>query len=792
MMNKDRLLQHINSHSSPFKTHPNLLRHPLLKHFKLDLQNERKEHTISTTTTRKKGMSIGKYNKKDGTKKNKIHKRLLSDEEVTDMCVNGQFNIVEGSLYGRLGDKKYTAPTERDDLHQYIEKLVNKINISKDRELLRKDFYTFINHTWLSDEMKEMKKLKTYFVQIDIFRIKQDEVYYKLHQYIETYLKEDTKSHKSKCIRNLYESFKHTNKKTGLIDAKNIKDEIEYITGKENDMYDLLAKICSNEVVSFASPVVWSISPDEKDVSKYASHLNVPQLGLYDPLLYIDMPTDDSDTKRYKKVFKEKYIKFIGDTFKTCLPNDYKDYDPNDIWNVEYDMLLSMGTYSDFNQDPNFYNVATPSILKNKLGLDWNKFAKKLGYSTVPEKIIVSNMNAIKGLVELMNAKWNTKEWKTYWIFIHLKQMLRFVVEWRPVYFNFYRKFVKGQPIDYTADIYSIFGMSLCFNKFLTDQYMKYNENPQYITYATNLFHDLRNIFIRRIKTNTWLSPSTKKGALKKLDKIKLIVGSPKTTPEDPLLDYTNDNAWKNVMLVTRYKTKRFISLDGKGIVDSMPTIDWVEFKLTGNQPYIVNAYYTPTLNSIYIPMGILQPPFIDLKERGIEFNLANLGYTIGHELSHSLDNTGSKYDENGNLNNWWTDSDRKIFNGKIKDVINQYETACRRDGIKFDASISVGEDLADIAGMSLTEDYLMDFHYINDDIDLVKKLSFESLYIYLAVNARQQVYKRALPAQLKQNPHPLDKYRTNCPISRLKFFRTIFNVKKGDDMWWHNTDIIW
>jgi predicted metalloendopeptidase len=782
-MNKERILQHLHSQSSGLKLHPKILDHPLLKHFKLSLEDK-----MSKYATRKKGIN----GKNTSTRKNKEHKRLLSDDEITNICVNGQFNIFEGSLYGRLGDKKNIAPTEGDNLDEYIQRLIRRMDATEERDSIRKDFYTFINHTWLSRKLKEMEKLKTYFVQIDIFRIKQDEVYHKLHKYIQNYLKEDTKTQKSKCIRNLYQSFNHTSKKTGLIDAKLIKDEIEYITGKENDMYDLLAKVCSNEIIGFASPVVWSVTPDEKDVSKYASHINVPQLGLYDVMLYIDMPSDDAETKEYKRVFKKKYIKFIGDTFKTCLPDEYKDYDPNDVWKVEYDMLISMGTYSEFKQDPNYYNVATPNTLKNKIGLDWNKFATKLGYSAVPEKIIVANMNATKGLVELMKKNWNTKEWKTYWLFIHFKQMLRFVNDWRPVYFNFYKKFVKGQPMDFTADIYSVFGMSLCFNKFLTEQYMKHNENQQYISYVTNLFHDLRNIFMRRIKNNTWLSPSTKKGALKKLEKIKLIIGRPTNIPDDPLLDYTNDNAWENAKMMSRFKTNRLINLDGKGIVDSHPTIDWVEFKFTGSQAYIVNAYYTPTLNSIYIPMGILQPPFIDLKERGIEYNLANIGYTIGHELSHSLDNTGSKYDEDGNLNDWWSESDRKIFNRKVKDVINQYESSTRRDGIKFDASNSVGEDLADIAGMSLIEDYLIDFHFINDDIDVVKRISFETLYIYLAVSSKQQVYKRALPAQLKQNPHPLNKYRTNCPLSRLKFFRSIFNVIKGDEMWWHNMDIIW
>ena len=206
----------------------------------------------------------------------------------------------------------------------------------------------------------------------------------------------------------------------------------------------------------------------------------------------------------------------------------------------------------------------------------------------------------------------------------------------------------------------------------------------------------------------------------------------------------------------------------------------------------MVNAYYRPTSNSIYVPSAYLQAPFIDLNQKGIEYNLAFIGYTIGHELSHSLDDNGSKYDEDGNLNNWWSDHDRKMFNDKIKDVVNQYETFAKRDGIDFDASVGVGEDLADISGMALVEEYLLDFLKITGETDQVKRMKLENFYTEIATQGRQVIYKKAIKSQLKINPHPLEKYRANCPLSRLELFRTIFNTKKGDGMYWHNNDTIW
>jgi putative endopeptidase len=180
------------------------------------------------------------------------------------------------------------------------------------------------------------------------------------------------------------------------------------------------------------------------------------------------------------------------------------------------------------------------------------------------------------------------------------------------------------------------------------------------------------------------------------------------------------------------------------------------------------------------------------LDERGIEYNLAHIGYTLGHEMSHCLDDNGSKYDHNGNLNNWWTKEDRRKFNEKVKDVVKQYETFALYDGIKMDGTLSTGENLADISGLAICMEYLRDFQQKNDDIVPIKSTSFESFFVYIAYQGRQKIIDKAIQAQLKVNPHPMDKYRVNCPLSRLELFRSIYNIQKGDKMYWHSTDTIW
>ena len=167
------------------------------------------------------------------------------------------------------------------------------------------------------------------------------------------------------------------------------------------------------------------------------------------------------------------------------------------------------------------------------------------------------------------------------------------------------------------------------------------------------------------------------------------------------------------------------VELVGKDKVD-IPVIDWRQIppKFIGSQAYVVNAYYTPTENGIYIPLGYIQKPFVDLDERGLEYNLTRIGFTIAHEMSHALDDLGSKYDEFGRLNNWWTKNDANEFKKIQNDVIKQYETFAKYDNITFDAEPSIGEDLADISGLAICQEYLRDFQLKNKDILPIQSLS--------------------------------------------------------------------
>jgi putative endopeptidase len=680
-----------------------------------------------------------------------------------------------------------------EEHHQGIEKELIKLfktPFTPTKYRAQDDYYTYINYQWLSDKTKELKGSLKHYVQIDSFRVTQEKVYYELMDIVKEYISKNN-SRKSRAIKSVYTSLYN-------LDEKSAENFIKYyieLTDKRiasNNIYEILGGQNKNEIISWGCPLVWTVLKDEKNVKYYRSTISAPQLTIYDYEIYIEDTQDDQNTKKYKKEFKQRYLEFINTMFDLCLGKNH-GLKATDVWDCEYDMLSALGCDSIKNDDQDGYNILTKQQAL-KYGFDWDQMATKIGYTNVPNSFICTSTNYLKCIMETLTLDdaWKSAKWRTYYLYINFRQIMRFHNSWRPFYFDFFGKFIKGQPIPYPKEIYPVFGLSLCFNTFLTNEYIEHNKKQQYIDYTYNMASDLLTVYKRIIKRNKWLSPSTKKYALLKLENIKLEIGSPKILREDPILDYDSKEAYQNMRRIAYWRTKQMIKLDGKASEIDIPIIDWEEFKMVGKQSYIVNAYYTPTENSIYVPLAYLQKPFIDLDERGIEYNLANVGYTLGHEMSHCLDDLGSKYDEKGNLHNWWTKHDRKIFNSKVNNVIKQYEKFAGYDGIKMDASLSTGENLADISGMAICEEYLKDFQDKNDDIVPIRALSFHAFFVYLAIQARQKIFDEAIKAQLKTNPHPMDKYRTNCPLARLELFRSLYNIKKKDKMYWPSTDTIW
>uniref|UniRef100_A0A6C0JEF2 Peptidase M13 C-terminal domain-containing protein n=1 Tax=viral metagenome TaxID=1070528 RepID=A0A6C0JEF2_9ZZZZ len=742
-------------------------------------------------------MVTKKHNKK-GKDKAKNKNRTLKNKNDNTSGINSSvvckknfnsYHTFEDKIEDMMKKNKIDFQSTNYDLEKNI------IKSLKDAEKQGKikpenDYYSYINERWLKSYNEDVTQ--KYFVQFDDFRLVQDKVFRELLVIIDNYAAKHKKSKDpfNVSFMKFYKSTTiiYSKKKFFLQHAYNIMSSIDNLF-KENNLWKLLAHINENEIINWGCPIRWTLNPDDKNPTIFRSYINGPTLSILDISVYFD----DGTKIEYKKNYRNKYIKNIKQIFYFFF-GENNQLNANDVFDVEVKIAHA---FSCNNIKPkeheNNYNKVTKKEALERFQLNWDEFAKELGFKHTPDFFITSDLNYLQCITQLLLKEWNTPEWRTYWIYLYLKALVRFNTDGGDIYFSFHGKFEKGIISRAEFNLYRVILFGFTFNTFLTNEYVKAYKNDENVNYVKTMAEDLKTVFIRIIKRNKWLQPKTKEKALKKLHNFTLQVGAPNKLTPDPILDYDYNDLWGNLILVSKWRHTQAVSLEGKPVID-FPILDWSQMppKFVSTQAYVVNASYTPSKNGIYVPLGYIQKPFVDLDERGIEYNLAHIGFTLAHEMSHALDDWGSQYDENGKLNNWWTPEDRKKFRKIQEDVVKQYETFAAYDGLKFDAWPSIGEDLADISGMTICREYLRDFQLKNEDILPIVDLSFRVFFVYFAFQQRQKISKKALKAQLTTNPHPLDKYRCNVPLSRLPTFRTIYNVEKGDKMWWHSTNRVW
>jgi len=674
------------------------------------------------------------------------------------------------------------------DTVKEITELLTKPNSSS--VLPNDDFYTFINEEWIKNvNLSEKEK---YITQIDDFRLVQNKVYSQLIDIVN----EQNDIGMNKIYKAGLARLSHQQVKKHIHNYKTFLEKCI----KEKSMWSFIGAANRNEIYKFGLPIVIDIYADEKASQTMRVHFGIPQTTLVDNMVYYS--EENKEDEEYYKKYKDTYFEYIRNLSKISG----EQFTPENIWEIENLMLFEMfsddpKTSAEDNKADGYFKM-TPTEIE-KCGINWPTMASYYGFNEDINElpiVICQNKGYFKRMSKHIKDGFSgkmVKKWKEYYLFLFIKQLSIFTQGWKDMYFDFHGKFMRGQKEDFPNDLFPIFCLAFCYNTKLTRLYIDKYADEQMLDYVRVMANDMKLVFRRKIERNNWMQPETKTKALEKLDNFKFEFGEPSNLGSDPPLDneYVDNDIYANFLKVIDWRTKQTVSAEGLSIVDT-PTIDWTNspIKLVGSQAYVVNAMYVPSKNGIYIPLGYIQEPFVDLKERGIEYNLAHIGFTLGHEMSHSLDDLGSQFDAFGNMHNWWSKEDKQIFKEKQKDVADQYSKWYLRDGIKgFDAMAAIGESIADIAGLSICMEYLEDFQTFHKDIMPIKALSFKSFFIYYAFQMRQRVEKSAYISQLRTNVHPLSKFRCSVPLSRIQMFRNMYNVvSEKDGMWWHNTDTIY
>jgi putative endopeptidase len=298
------------------------------------------------------------------------------------------------------------------------------------------------------------------------------------------------------------------------------------------------------------------------------------------------------------------------------------------------------------------------------------------------------------------------------------------------------------------------------------DKYFK----PEAKARMEELVDNLLLAFGQSIDDLTWMSDETKVKAQEKLSKIGTKIGYPNRWRDYSKLEIEADDLVGNIKRSNYVEYRRNIDKLGK-------PIDREEWGMT---PQTVNAYYNPTKNEIVFPAAILQPPFFSMKALDA-LNYGGIGAVIGHEISHAFDDQGSRYDGEGNLNNWWTEADEKAFKKLTSQLVAQYETYEPLPGKNVNGKLTLGENIADLSGLTIAHKA---YAIAREGKEPESKLGWNGDQLFFVGWSRvwQRKYRDAeMVKRLLTDPHSPSRFRANGPVMNIEAFYTAFGVKKGD-----------
>ncbi len=286
------------------------------------------------------------------------------------------------------------------------------------------------------------------------------------------------------------------------------------------------------------------------------------------------------------------------------------------------------------------------------------------------------------------------------------------------------------------------------------------------------LVENLRTALRERIDALPWMSAETKKQALRKLAAFNVKIGYPDKWRDYSSLAISRGSYLENVRNARIFETKRNLAKLGKPIDRS----EW------GMTPPTVNAYYSSTMNEIVFPAGILQPPFFS-EDADDAVNYGGIGVVIGHEMSHGFDDSGSQYDADGNLKDWWTKDDRKAYDARTALVVKQFDGYKPLADQAINGKLTLGENIGDLGGIKIAYTALQKALEGKPRTAIDGLTPEQRFFLSFATIWRNQFRDGALRVQLNTNPHSPGKWRAIGPTSNLPEFYDAFGCAEGAPM---------
>lgn len=420
------------------------------------------------------------------------------------------------------------------------------------------------------------------------------------------------------------------------------------------------------------------------------------------------------------------------------------------------------------------YNPKTmEELAKISKNINLVNYLKGAGVNT--DRVIIGELKYYENLDKFINP--NNLELIKDYLKVHLVSDNTDYLDQRldDLSFAFYGQYLKGQQVQRPMDkrALSLINGRLgeAFGKIYVQKYF----SPEAKKEMEVMIDYLKKSYRQHINNLDWMSATTKEKALEKLSKFNVKIAYP-----DKWEDYSKlviespkdgVNLYSNLKNIVKWDYEKALEKIGKPVDKTK----W------GMRPQTVNAYYSPLNNEIVFPAAILQAPFFDFKADPA-VNFGGIGAVIGHEIAHGFDDGGARFDGDGNLNNWWTEEDKKNFEVKVKQLADQFSKYEPVKGNFVNGVFTSGENIADLAGVAIAYDALQMYLKDKGNQELISGYSQnQRFFLSWATIWRTKSTEKYMINQVKTDPHTPGYFRAFAPLTNVDAFYEAFDVKEGD-----------
>jgi len=510
--------------------------------------------------------------------------------------------------------------------------------------------------------------------------------------------------------------------------------------------------------MGISTPIGAAVQQDLKDNTQYAVYMGQGGIGLPDRDYYSDAKYADT---------RAKYLTHVGKMLGLAGLSDPAGRAKR-IYDLETKIAATHWTRAESRQIDKLYNpMATGSLAGAMPGFDWNAYLAAASLNTLPQ-VIVTQPSALTAAAKLVTSE-SLDTWKDYLRFRLVSSaagMLpkAFVDE----NFAFYGNTLAGTPQikdrwKRGADL-----VNGSLGEAVGELYVARHFTPDAKAKMDVLVGNLIKAMDVRLANLAWMTPATKAKARAKLAAFTPKIGYPDKWRDYSSLRIVRGDAVGNALRATDFEYQRNLDKIGKPVDRS----EW------GMTPQTVNAYANPLLNEIVFPAAILQPPFFDAYADDA-VNYGAIGAVIGHEISHHFDDQGSKFDPNGNLSVWWSAEDIAKFKTLTDQVVTQYGAYEPLPGSKVNGALTLGENIADLAGLTIAYDaYKMSLG--GRPAPVIDGFTGDQRFFLGYGQVWRTKYRdAALQQQLTTGPHTPGHFRPNVVRNFDPWYKA-FNVRDG------------